>query len=501
MSSRNEERLDFGSVSRRSALKWAGAGLGSLALGGVARAVLPGKFDVHIRLYADAATAQILPGAATNVYQYTAKLIYGPRDTIQRIPGSHIGPTLHFLTGQRVRIEFVNRLAEETVVHLHGLHVPMSADGHPLNTVPPGGVWNHEFTVLNQAGTYWYHAHTDMRTGFQVNRGLAGMILVHDKADDLAPVPKRPYDLALAIQDRRFNSGNQLVHSTGSQTGFLGDKILVNGIYAQPIAVSERCYRLRILNGCNSRIFKLGWSDGSPVCVLGTTGGLLPAPEERPYVMLSPGDRVELWADFYDRPVGSEVSLMTLPFENGGPGSGYPPQGTQMELQRFVVQAGSMEYLPLPSELRPFPQWDRSQAVNAENSRVFALEYMGMWTINGNTFELSNYTNDEEVRLNQLELWEIRNDLPNAVTQAHPMHFHGPQFQIVRRWMEDDLYWYDSVREGFVDGGWHDTILAFPGERVEFLTRWTDYTGLFLYHCHNLEHEDMGMMRNLYVHT
>lgn len=494
------KRLDSNDLSRRSLLRWGGAGFSALALGGFARVMAADKVDVHIRLFASPATVQILgSGNPTDVYQFTARLIKGPKGTIQQIPGSHIGPTLHLRTGQRVRIEFVNNLAEVTVVHFHGLHVPMAADGHPINSVDPGGVYNHEFTVLNQAGTYWYHAHTDMRTGFQVYRGLYGMIVVHDSVDDSLGLPRGLCDVPVVIQDVRFNGFNWLVHSTGSQTGHLGDKILINGKYATTFSAATRCYRFRLLNGSNSRIYKLAWDNGMPMTVIGTDGGLLPHPIEKPYLMLSPGERRDVYVDFSDMPKGTVVKLLSLAYEHGGPGSGFPIQGSPMELWRISIDRLEDGYANLPSTLRPMPQWDKASAVNNGNSRVFALEYMGGWSINGRMFELTGYEEDEIVVLNQLELWEIRNDLATGTVQPHPIHFHGPQFQIASRITEVDDPWYDTIRDGYVDEGWHDTILAFPGERIEFLTKWTHFTGLFLYHCHNLEHEDMGMMRNLFV--
>jgi FtsP/CotA-like multicopper oxidase with cupredoxin domain len=82
---------------------------------------------------------------------------------------------------------------------------------------------------------------------------------------------------------------------------------------------------------------------------------------------------------------------------------------------------------------------------------------------------------------------------------AHPIHLHGQQFQILRRVTDNVRDSYASVREGFIDTGWKDTVLVMPGEEVEIIKPFQDYKGLFLYHCHNLEHEDLGMMRQFLV--
>ncbi len=493
------ERFEKSAISRRDLLRYGGMGVGAFATGGIARALAPRKIDVHIQLIASNSSAQILSGSATSTYRYTARLLSGPRQTLKPIPGSFLGPTIHLWKGQRVRIDFYNQLAEDTVVHFHGLEVPHNADGHPLHTVAPGGSWKHEFEVVNNAGTYWYHAHTDMRTGFQVNKGLAGLIIVHELIEEKLGLPSGNFDVPIVIQDRRFNASNQFIHSTGSQLGHLGNYICINGMFGQTLNIGTRPYRLRLLNGCNSRNLKVAWNNGMPMTVIGTDGGLLNQPIEKPYLMMSSGQRRDIWVDFSQYPVGTQIKLVSQAFDRGGAGSGTPAQGTPMDLLNVNVSQSISSSASLPSSLASFPIWQEANAVNFGNERTFALEYMSMWTINGNTFELSNYTNDEIITMNQLEVWEVRNDLIGALEQPHPMHFHGPQFQICNRENTDPGTWYDTISEGFVDEGWHDTVFAFPRERVKLLTKWTKHSGLFLYHCHNLEHEDMGMMRNLMV--
>ena len=87
-----------------------------------------------------------------------------------------------------------------------------------------------------------------------------------------------------------------------------------------------------------------------------------------------------------------------------------------------------------------------------------------------------------------------------GMAMPHPIHIHGLQFQVVERQIaSQQAAAWQTVRDGYVDEGWHDTILVMPGERVKVLIKFEDYEGLFIYHCHNLEHEDLGMMRNYRV--
>jgi FtsP/CotA-like multicopper oxidase with cupredoxin domain len=154
---------------------------------------------------------------------------------------------------------------------------------------------------------------------------------------------------------------------------------------------------------------------------------------------------------------------------------------------------------------------DAAQAVNANAPRVFTLAMgRGMrWTINGRQFTMTDVARDERVQLGDIEVWEFYNQGSNGMgmgmgmmSQPHPMHVHGLQFKIVERWIDaGEESAYQSLKDGFVDEGWHDTVLVMPGERVRILMQFKDFSGLYLHHCHILEHEDMGMMRNYQVNA
>jgi hypothetical protein len=134
------------------------------------------------------------------------------------------------------------------------------------------------------------------------------------------------YDVPLVIQDRTFDHNNQLIYMTGhpmeQMTGFLGDLIMVNGMPDFTLPISTNAYRLRLLNGSNSRIYRLAWQDDRPLTVIGADGGFLARPVQRRYAFLSPGERLEIWADFRNDPVGFETALISLPFDGGTTGHG-----------------------------------------------------------------------------------------------------------------------------------------------------------------------------------
>ena len=159
-------------------------------------------------------------------------------------------------------------------------------------------------------------------TAEQVYRGLAGLIIVSDEEENRLDLPSGEFDLPLVIQDRTFinktNCGICMPCPNGSW-GFWAKPFMVNGKPNAEFSVKSRAYRFRAVNGSNSRIYKLGWDDGTPLIAIGSDGGLLPAPEKRPYIMLAPGERVDLWLDFSGRGVGTKLTMYSLPYSGAMP--------------------------------------------------------------------------------------------------------------------------------------------------------------------------------------
>lgn len=473
----------------------------AVAPGNVARA------EIKFALRARSRRLAILPGAKTAVWSFAGRVIKGDKDRLETIPGSYLGPILRLNTGDHVNLTFKNRLPEQSIVHWHGLHVPEAADGHPRLVVGPGGRYRYSFDVRNRAGTYWYHPHPHGRTGPQVYRGLAGLIVVSDAEEQALDLPRGSYDVPLVIQDRTFGANNELRYEGDSRVGFLGETILVNGRPDLVLDVDSRPYRLRLLNGSNSRIYKLEFSDGTPVRVIGTDGGLLRRPVKRPYLTLGPAERLELWVDFGNRAKGDEIVLRSLEFDGGTiPETAYGlPQGTALDVMRFRIDREVNDPQPLPRRLSRFSRLRLGDAINASNPKTFRYRMsQGRWTINDRVFEMEAVADDETVALDSMEVWDVVNEsgdgTDNAMEMPHPVHLHGSQFQVIERSVPERYraIW-DTVASGYVDRGWKDTVLLMPGERVRFLKRFDDYRGLFLHHCHNLEHEDAGMMRNFRV--
>lgn len=552
-------------LSRRAALLGAGAaiGFGWPQIGRAmdrGRKIAPNraspdfKPDVEIELIARPESVRILEGAPTRVWRYAANLVKGPDITLTPLPNSYLGPIMRFATGQKIRIRLRNELPQPTIAHWHGLHVPMLADGHPMYAIDPGETYVYEFELRNRASLNIYHPHPHEATATQVYRGLAGAIVVDDEEERALGLPSGEFEIPIVIQDRTFNDDNQLVYGGGmhmDMMGFQGERILVNGLPDFHLDVASRAYRLRVMNGSNARIYKLAWDDGTPLAVIGVDGGLLERPETRRYVMLAPGERLDLWADFSGRAVGSKLVMKNAAFRGalppmaehmmGGMMGGGLPTATDFPIFTASVTHAVGDGPKLPQTLARIVRYQDKDIANIGNPIPIAISagHMSM-LLNGAPYG-DEIQPRERVPVNTVQLIDIFHEqggghmggmdhmgmragrgiggrgmgrmgmggmgmgggmgmMGMMMSMAHPIHLHGQPFQIVARVFDGDPDGgYGAMREGFVDGGWKDTVLVAPGERVRIAKPFQDYKGRFMYHCHILEHEDMGMMREFSV--
>ena len=531
---------------RRQFLQYAALGTVAAALpsfvlaeGGKIKSVPSASFkpDVEFEITARISEVPIIPGTHTTVFKYHGKLLRGPKNALKTMPG-YLGPILNLSQNQKVRIFFYNELPEPSVIHMHGMHVPQRMDGHPVYAIERGERYVYEFEVKNPAGTNWYHSHTHGMTATQVYRGLAGLITITDEQEQKLELPSGVYDIPITIQDRRFTASNQLQYLHGMRermVGFLGDTILVNGQANSTIPVKTRAYRLRILNGSNSRIYKLGWEDGTQLVAIGTDGGLLERPENYPYIMLAPAERIELWVDFSGRKVGSDLVLSSLEYQvtmphmgggmQGGRGrmgrgmgvmNGGLLQGESFPIIKFHITERVGDSPELPEKLVSMRSLTERDISNPDRTVPIDIGMQHMSPqLNGRSFEMHEVMDIERIPVNTIQRIKISNNHGlmgdgaggmrgrggMMMSMAHPIHLHGQQFKVLSRTQTDrDSDGYNTVKDGFISNGWKDTVLVMPGEEIEIIKPFEDYTGLFLYHCHNLEHEDMGMMRNFYVH-
>ena len=410
--------------------------------------------------------------------------------------GTYLGPTLRAHKGDHVRIVLTNHLSEPITTHWHGMHLPAIMDGGPHQEIAPGAVWEPLWTIENEAATLWYHPHVLEQTGYQVYSGLAGLFIIDDENSDSLSLPKEygVDDLPLIVQDREFRQDGQFVYAPERKdelghTGMLGDTILVNGTYAPFVDVPAKQIRLRILNASNARRYNFGFEDGRAFYQIATDGGLLPYPVARTRMILAPGERAEVIVD-----LTGETEPLTLISD------AVHEENKVLRFVRTMINAERDENQAFKIiELRPhlttegnaaLPQMlnsiERIPATTAVRTRRFILNPRNR-SINGKVMN-HDYVN-EVVHSGDVELWEII----NLSGTYHPFHIHGVQFQILDR---------GGKPPADYELGWKDTVLVSNAEIVHVIMRFPEFSDShtpYMYHCHILEHEDMGMMGQFIV--
>ncbi len=440
----------------------------------------------EINLEASKSHYPLRPGNSTEMLTFKGESL-GSLSPLSKGSG-FLGPTIEVNKGQGLKINFRNRLNEESIVHWHGLHLPENQDGHPSFAVGPGETYNYQFQVTNRAGLYWYHPHPHGRTGFQVYSGLAGLFVVRDEEEKALNLPSGENELFLVLQDRHLDENNQLIYVQSGHDimmGKVGDQLVVNGSLDRSQKVRQEAYRLRLLNGGNAYPYRLQWSDGSPLHLIGTDGGLLEKREELENILFTPGERLDILVDFSNKKMGEEIELLSVPLVEN-------ENSKAFSLYKFKVSGSGSTQFKMPEKLSHYERINPEEASNFNNPKVFRLEpKAGVgWTIDGLPYEMNEVRPKERIPLGSTEIWEF--DLTNS-GMIHPMHIHGSPFQVLERI-------HGPLSQGLVfDKGWKDTVAVLPGDRVRVIKRFDDFSGQFLFHCHILEHEDHSMMRNFVV--
>jgi FtsP/CotA-like multicopper oxidase with cupredoxin domain len=343
--------------------------------------------------------------------------------------------------------------------------VPASMDGHPADPVPPGASYSYDYPIVQRAAMNWYHPHPHGRTGRQVWRGLAGAFIVEDPAAEQG-LPSGDREIPLLLRDGLLDGSGQLEYRR-RDSGLVGDFPLVNGVPYPSITLAPALHRFRVLNAANARIFRLGMSNGSRFTLIGNDGGLLDQPLELDRIEIGPAERVDILVDLSDHAAGTGLSLRC--------------HRAAWDLLEMRVAGERDRETVIPSAFSPIP---RLSVGAGTRRRTFRFE--GHRRINDREYRMDHV--DFRVPLGETEIWELE----SAGGAPHPVHIHGAHFQILSR----------SGGRGRVfpwEQGWKDTVLLEDRERVEVAIRFDSYRGVYLLHCHKLEHEDAGMMLNFEV--
>jgi blue copper oxidase len=384
----------------------------------------------------------------------------GLSTTAHTYNGAFPGPSLLAVQGHPASFTLVNQLTEPTTIHSHGLVIPTAVDGQPMHAVDPGESFEYAFDVTQRASLSFYHPHPHHLTGKQVNLGLAGAFIIRDEEERALGLPSGFREVPLVLRDAVFDSAGDLTYKA-QNTGYLGDTPLVNGTVDPSLGVDTALHRLRVLNGSNARVMRLALSNGAPFVLIGNDGGLLASPVEVDEITVSMAERLDLIVDFRDFAIGQTVTLRDL-------NSGWDLlefEATREVTDNKVIPSGTLS----------------SIASLGQPVRTRDFSFEGHSKINGQRFEMhhTNFT----VPFGETEHWRFA----SAGSAPHPVHVHGTHFQVQSRsGGRNRTYPWEA--------GWKDTVLLEDHETVDVLVRFDQHRGEYLIHCHQLEHEDNGMM-------
>jgi spore coat protein A len=459
--------------------------------------------------------------------------------TVWGYEGSYPGPTIEVESGEKVFVKWINNLPAKhllpvdytvhgahkdvpevrTVVHVHGASVEPESDGYPeawftkgfkqVGPYFPKKVYRYDNYM--RACTLWYHDHALGITRLNVYAGLAGFYLVRDQQERLLNLPCGQYEIPLIIQDKSFNKDGSLYYprqpekpvpelETSVVPEFIGDTILVNGKVWPYLKVEPRKYRFRLLNASNTRFYRIKLDSGQLIYQIGTERGLMEYPIGVKEIMLAPAERADVIIDFTNL-VGKNIIMTNdapAPFPTGDP----PNPNTVGTLMQFRVTLplSSIDTSVIPSYLGPLPKL-REQS--ASKRRYLTLDDITdqygreLMLLDGKRWD-DPIT--ENPKWGSTEIWH----LINLTGDTHPIHVHLIDFQIldrrafdVERFKKEKVIHYTgpSIPPEPQERGWKDTVRANPNQVTRIIMKFDTYTGLYVWHCHILEHEDYDMMR------
>jgi FtsP/CotA-like multicopper oxidase with cupredoxin domain len=423
-----------------------------------AKDINPDPSIVEVNLEARLANFSFVPGGPTTAWTYDGLLP---------------GPLIRAQVGQRVIVHFSNNLPEDTTIHWHGLRIPAAMDGMPGPSQPPvpsGGSFDYDF-VVPDASTFWYHPHVD--SAAQVGYGLYGPFIVDDPAEPAGLGDEVVLVLSdIAVADDGTLQSATLGGDLPTLFGREGNLLLVNGQVRPTLKARPGLpQRWRVINAAKTRYFQLSLA-GHGFTRVGGDGGLMAAPVNVAQPVLAPAERADLIV-VPDGEPGSDLVVQWLPFDRGFGATLEPIQDL------FVVHLEGTRVAtpPMPAVGRAIAPLDTtgatpiSIALTEDSTSPLELGINGVAYANAQPF-MAN--------VGDTQVWTVS----NTFEFAHPFHLHGFFFQVLGG--DGPLEWKDTVNVP-VDG------------TVQFVVRFDDRPGMWMFHCHILDHAAAGMMGTLMV--
>ena len=509
----------------------------------------PGYIDLSLFMDALPIPQKILVGAKTREITLEAKQV--SHSFYKEMPDTQVwgwngqvpGPTIEVFAGKPLVVHWKNSLPKEpllpnedhpmpgmafdpnlpkvrTVTHLHGAKVVdsissggsrfLNNDGWPDAWIVPGETQTAYYPNAQSSRTLWYHDHAMGQTTRNNVAGLYGMYWIRDQRERSLNLPAGKFEIPLIFGTPDFNDDGSLYYPSKMSAEVYGGTITVNGKLCPYLEVEPRKYRFRMLNAASARTFAFkiietaDGTDGPAITQIGSDGGLLESPvilnepgkPEKNRLIINPSERADVIVDFSKRE-GRTLLLHNNFTSVAGEGDLYIPN---IMIFKVAPKVSSTDHSEIPSKLGSVPRIPESSASGVRRitlSQVLTPNLPPVMMINEKVWEDPL---EETPKADSTEIWEIVNTLPDS----HPFHMHLVNFQLLDRrefdvdqFLKDKslVYTAESIAARGAEAGWKDTINVPPGSVTRIIVRFGKNTGRYAYHCHILEHEDMGMMR------
>lgn len=427
----------------------------------------------HDRAYRQ---AQPAPDRRVVVYELDAReteweFVPGVKSQAWGYNGQVPGPVLEARVGDVLEVRLRNSLPEPTTIHWHGLRLPAAMDGteNVQKVIAPGETFTYRY-FLPDAGTFWYHPHSNETV--QLERGLYGALVVREDGE-----PQLDAERVLVLDDVALDRNGQIRPAGGMierHDGRQGGTVLVNGRERPELAMAgSQIERWRIVNASSARYVRLSL-DGRPFRLLGTDGGLVTTPISLTEVLLAPADRVDIAVGPFAE--GEVIAVDGLRYDQGS-----MARARQRTYATVRVGPVAPSTAAIPEKLRDIAPLVTGPVTATREIRLgFTVTTRGVdFTVNH-----ERHFRDEPVRVGELQVW----DIVNATLMDHPFHLHGFFFQVL-----------EVNGEAPPHLSWEDTINIPPRGRVRIAWLPDDRPGEWMYHCHILEHHASGMMAHFEV--
>jgi FtsP/CotA-like multicopper oxidase with cupredoxin domain len=445
-----------------------------------AQSVQPANWDSEIKLREAVDTNPDPHIVEVNIEAKIARVRYAPDGEVDAwtYNGDIPGPLIRVRAWDRLIVHFINNLPQPTTVHWHGVRVPIEMDGVPGHSQPespPGGSFTYDF-IPPDAGLFWYHPH--VMSAMQVGFGLYGALLVEDPADGVGVSDELVLVLSdIAIEDKGRLEPPENAGPLGMAFGLEGNHVLVNGRERPKLSARAGApQRWRIVNAAKSKYFQLQFNSAAkePFTVIGGDGGLQEFPTRHEVLVIAPGERVDAIVTLDGSP-GAEMIVQAPPY-NRGYGSEYLPFVDLFtiafaDLPAISTHADSTVRRSI-SRLDPFGATELNMEITLAQADPHTIEYR---INNTSPAKLKPF----HATIGETQIWTIT----NQTKWSHPIHLHGFFFQVL-----------DNNGDPVRPLAWKDTVDVPFDQTVRFIVLYDDRPGMWMFHCHVLDHAEGGLM-------